>query len=366
MCTSTENLKRYTLIVLALLVCFFVPQTTSAQTQTPEAVLPIYQLIDGAVVQLDPLSGQRTTIATELTASDGTGIASATTQSNTRPVWTAAIDPSGQYVYVVEAVQQDSNGLPTVMDLVQINLATQVRTLVLTENVSNIAFSPDGRHAVITFFLGALGQTNRNACILTVQTLSCQRLNFGTLGVGNGYWLDNDQFLIQVGELDPLRIINVTSGSVTTVTLPEKWYIYLAVPIPSSNTLLISAGERFVTPVPPLVFLQYNLITATLVELPFGPGASYWTIIDLTLSPDGNHLFYGTDGQPYNVVDMNTGNLIASVDLVFTADWVSNEALIVQGSRDGSILEIMNIDATNGQIQSLAQGEAAGGILLGP
>jgi hypothetical protein len=112
--------------------------------------------------------------------------------------------------------------------------------------------------------------------------------------------------------------------------------------------------------------LTYDLDTGVVEQLPYStPNFQEFPLVDAwAFSPDGRYLLY--QGTVANLVEFATGRLIQRFESIFAADWLDNETLLIQGSREGDALELFRINAASGQITPLLSGEAAGGILLVP
>jgi hypothetical protein len=337
----------------------------SAQAVAQVDPVPVYQLYDGAIIELDIVSGHRTAIAVMTTPLESFGMNASLASGEERRVWSAEMDPARENLYLVEAIGRDRYQMPETIELVRVNIRTGEREFLLQQNVSSITFSPDGRRAVVVYYQGDLGQSNQSSCILDVQSGFCVPLNFGREGVGASQWVNNFEFVLRVGELNPLRLINADTLSISQILVPEKWYIYRAAVIPASNSLLISAGDR-TSPNSPVSFLEHDLGSGVTIQQSYSASPQYYVVAELLISPDGRYLLYGGGGSLATLIDRNDGRIIANWETTISAGWADATHLVVQGSRGGNLLEIVSVDARTGQIQVLAQGQDAGGILLSP
>jgi hypothetical protein len=342
----------------------------TAQEETPTVDRDVFLFRNGEVEALNVTTGAAQSIASGI---QPLALSQARTSDETidRRFYAADLSMNAQLMYLIEAwgrnTERDLYNLPTGSELVEVNLRTNERRVIFDDAYSyNFFLSPDERQMVVMHYAGEFLNSRPRACVLDLQTLACQPLDFDYVG-SYAYWIDNVSFIFGVADANPLRLINTQTRQIETLAFPSEWYIYATpVLIPDSRKILVSATPRESPDYPPASLLTYDLDTGVVEQLPYStPNFQEFPLVDAwAFSPDGRYLLY--QGTVANLVEFATGRLIQRFESIFAADWLDNETLLIQGSREGDALELFRINAASGQITPLLSGEAAGGILLVP
>jgi hypothetical protein len=330
-------------------------------TTTIESVLLLQQ---NQLNRLDITTGARQSVA-----SVSAFVEDFSAMNADRRIWSAGIDKSSRFLYLIEAYGSSSNrqilGLPTASELVEVDLQTnQRRVLSSKTTVFNFIVSADRQHMIILYYESEYLFSRQKACILDLVSLICQELNVEAVG-STAFWIDNQQFVIYFASSGELTRVNIDTLSTNPISISSEWFINWATPIPNTRDLLITA-KKLPYNYEPSGFLRYNLDTEMATELPFTSLGfeDFPNIGSFDFSPDGHFLLYSGDASA--LIDFSTGELIQRFEVVVNAGWMSNEILLVQGSVDGASLNIISIDAANRQASLILSGDAAGGILLIP
>lgn len=328
----------------------------------------VYLLRDNQLMHLDPQTGQ-THLVTEFAPLST--VRSTEPDRTERRLYAADIDPAAQYLYQIEVWGRSSNrripNAPTGGELVRIDMVTKERQ-VISKNTTIFHFvlSPDGQRMILFYYDGEFLYSKPRACILDLHSFQCKDLTFDYVRT-TSFWIDNDTFVISINDINTLRLVDAVTGSHTTLALPPEWHIYTAALIPQSNSILVDTHPReLVDRIPPISFLTYDLETGNVQLLPYTAldTGDYTIVNELQFSPSGDYLLYR--GGNVALVDFSSGELIQEFTAVYSAGWLDEHTLLVQGSRHDDALEIMRVDATSKEVTSLLQGEAASGILLIP
>ncbi len=358
-------MARLRLLFLSLSIFLCIPIVSTAQSLQPAA--PVFILRDNRVLRLDAQTGQQmTALELPLPVQNDTSNAANVEAPH---IFLARIDAAAQFVYLIEASGRDQRLLPTATNLVQIDLKTGKRAIIFDHSgIFKFSISPDQQHMVISYYEAAYAWSVQQSCILDLATLDCPPITL-LIGESIAYWLDNESYVITTAEDIRIRLVNAATGTDTPLALPPEWYIYSAVPIPDTRTLLISATKQTdATAVySASSFLTYNIDSDELTELAYrAPNLTDYPLVTRWyFSPDGRYLFYG-GGAKMALIEFSTGRLIGEVKSAINTGWQDNTTLIVQGSRDGNTIEILKINPADGLVTQLATGEAANGFLLMP
>jgi hypothetical protein len=343
------------------------PMLLIAQDAAPP-VYPAYLLQESTLSHLDLATGDRTLVANFASLSS---IAATQPDRVDRRLWAADVDPSGRYLYQIEAWGHSTNpripGAPTGAALVRVNLTTFEREPVFNRaNVFNFVLSPNGQRMLVFFYAGEYLHSTQMVCVWHVITGNCMTLDYDYVA-RTGFWVDEDTFVIGTNDSDPLRLIEADTKVQSIITLPHEWYIYWAAPIPTSNSLLIYVHPReILLEIPPISFILYDIPTGNTHLLPYSAldTSDYLTIDEILISPDTQYMLY--KGLRTALVDFTSGALIQEFTAAYSADWIDDHTLLIQGSRNDGPLEIMRVDASTSQVQTLLSGEDAEGLLLFP
>jgi hypothetical protein len=336
-----------------------------AQDETQPSVYPAYLLQASTLSHLDNATGDRTLVANFASLSS---VAATQPDRVDRRLWAADVDPSGRYLYQIEAWGRSTNrripGAPTGADFVRIDIATGAREMVLDKTtVFNFVLSPDGQQVVIFYNVGEYLYSRQNACVLNLQTFQCQELAFEN--VATALWLNEQQFITRIGDVNPLQLVNVDTLVVQPLVFPPEWQVYWGMQKPGTNLLVVS-GQPYENALEhPNSFLALNLDDGSVQTLPFKALDAYAVVPELNFSPDGLYLLYGDRSQSA-LVNFTSGELIQEFTAAYSADWIDDHTLLLQGSRNDGPLEIMRVDASTGQVQTLLSGDDAEGLLLFP
>jgi hypothetical protein len=285
--------------------------------------------------------------------------------SNSR-IFAAAIRPEIDAIYAIEFIGRDEQGLPTTTNFVKIDMQTGIINDRFSQSgMFNFTVSPSEERVVINFFEGRYGYSTLGACILDFVSRNCLPIE---LMVANTpvFWIDDRYFVMTTLDQSRIQLVDSQTGLSEAISIPSEWYIHSAVPIPGQNALLISA--RLQTDLTnPATLLRLDLASTELQEMSLQPPdlANYPSVSRWVFSRNGNYLLYG-GGPKMALADVNAGRNLLEFEVVVNAGWINDQTLLIQGSRDGAGLEIIRVDATTGVTNVLAQGDAAGGILLIP
>jgi hypothetical protein len=283
--------------------------------------------------------------------------------ANTRVI-DAQIDHTGQYIYLIEASGRDQRGYPTSTQLVQFNLLTGQRHIVLDRSgIFSFSISPNRSKIAVIYYEADFAWSTQQACVLDLQTSICQPVGLRGLGIP-AYWLDNQHCMLMYADVNPIRIVDADTLNVTTITLPADRFIYSSIPI-SASTLFI-ANKLRTNVGQPVSFTYYDIQSGAFQDLPYKAlnFENYGSVNRGQFSPDQQYLLYS--GIKSALIQLSTGQLIREFDIVVNSSWVNASTLLVQGSTDGQALEIFRFDTTTANITQLAIGEAASGIMLIP
>jgi hypothetical protein len=173
-------------------------------TTTTESALLLQQ---NQLTSLDITTGSRQSVATVSALVEDFGTINAD-----RRIWSAGIDKSSRFVYLIEAYGRSSNrqilGLPTGAELVEINLQTNYRRVLSSKTtVFNFIVSADGQHMIILYYESEYLLSRQKACILDLVSLVCQELNTEAVG-STAFWIDNQQFVIYFASSGELTRVN--------------------------------------------------------------------------------------------------------------------------------------------------------------
>ena len=337
-----------------------------AQADALPTDAPVYLLQKNRLSQLDVATGSPQRIAefTPLINAERMG-----SDRVDRRLWAADIDPMGRYLYQVEAWGRSTNwnilNAPTGAELVRIDLATNEREIVFDRTtVFDFVLSPDGQRMVVFYYVEEYLHSRQNACILELQTLGCEVLDFENVGMAE--WLSSKTFLVRSADINPLQVIDAENGESQTLVFPPEWQIYWGTRLPKTHSLLVS-GQPYENALQhPIHFLIYDLDSGNVEFLPYtAPNTvEYITVNELQLSPNAGYLLY--KGFNTALVNFESGELIEEFTSIYSAGWIDDKTLIVQGSRAEGQLEIMRVNAASGEITTLVSGESASGMLLFP
>lgn len=336
--------------------------TLSAQDSTLPAEVPIFLLQDGQIMELNTDTGAQTTI------SQAPALTLSSSSDSTQPfrLFSADIDPAAEWIYVLEFQGLNEQYYPTGTRIMRVNVQTGQEILFRNDpDMYSFAISPDGQRVAIFYLDDTTGLMIQHVCILNIASTYCQPLPFA--GLSSAFlWLDNERLLLTVPESAPVRIVNVETMSIETIDQPEEWFVYTATPIPNTTHLLLAGRLREGGGYVPTSFLTYNFDTAETQVLPFAAlnVDDFPAVGMMSFSSNGQYLLY--QGDAVALIEFATGRLITRLEFVTSFGWLDDQTLLVQGSRDGTTPEIMRIDASTGEIVSLASGDSAGGVLLVP
>lgn len=354
---------QFTLIILWLVTPLLIFSTTIAQTESPLA----YLLQNEQVSQINLLTGEHINII------DLTPLSSIRSDDVTqidRRLWAADIDPTGQYLYQIEAWGHSANrnilGAPTGAELVRIDLTNNTREGILeNKTVFNFVISPNGEKILVFFYGDEYLYSTQLACVLSFDTGNCIPLDYDYVA-NVGHWIDNEKFIIATNDVNPTRLIDAQTGDSETLVFPSEWQVYVGTSIPNSSVVIVP-GQPYENSLPhPISFLTYNLDTQIIQTLPYSaPNTSeYISVNELLVSPDAQYLLY--KGEHTALVDFASGELIQEFTSVYSVDWIDNTTLLLHGSIADEAISIMRVDVATGQITTLLEDEEATGLLLFP
>jgi hypothetical protein len=281
-------------------------------------------------------------------------------------IFAAAVQAEMDTIYAIEHLGRDEQGFPTTTNFVKIDTQTGVINDRFSQSgMFSFTVSPREERVVVNFFEGRYGYSTLGACILDFVSRNCLPIE---LMVANTpvFWIDDRYFVMTTLDQDRIQLVDSQTALSEAIRIPSEWYIHSVVPIPGQNALLISA--RLQTDLTnPATLLRLDLASKELQPMSLQPPdlTNYPSVSRWVFSPNGNYLLYG-GGPKMALADVNAGRNLLEFAFVVNAGWINDHTLLMQGSRDGVQLEIIRVDATTGVTTILAQGDAAGGILLIP
>jgi hypothetical protein len=353
------RLAHYKALVMML---FLLLTTFQALAQTPTPTTPtdtILLLRDNQLVSVASSAARPVTISA---VPMPLGLETFNPASTEWRIWSANIDSSGRYLYTIEASGRSDRQLPAATRLVKTDLTTGIRTVLSDRNgMFTFVLSPDQQQMVVGYYDGEFGVAERRSCVLEISTQECREIPL-TIGTNPGYWIDNQSYLAYGGGL---YIVNATTGVMESIMTPQVWFVYSAVPIPNTRTILINADIRSTAVSEVSHFFTYDLDSTSFSELLYRPLNQDYDIVEgYSFSPNEVYLLYG--GRQMALTEFATGRLIREFDSVLNYGWLDDNTLIIQGALDQATAGILRVNAATGEVTQLAPVSASNGILLVP
>jgi len=266
-------------------------------------------------------------------------------------------DQAEQFIYTVEVIARDNQKQPrpTMLELVQTNLATGERKVLMTqEGLFQFVPSPDGQYLLVTYFEpGAeFGVGWARACILDLGSNQCVEIKDVTLAYYGSEWLSSTRLLLLSWD-HQLYTYDLETSQLTLHFIPtDQWDVVASARVPGTEQVLLSADRLPGDLAAPISFVVYNLKTEQLTELPYTALSAQpysYGVDRLLISSDGRYLFYaGLDKRA--LVEFATGQLIAEFDNVFQASWLNDGRSLALYSPNG----VQVFDAVTRQTTTLA------------
>lgn len=344
--------KVFLIAITLFMLCFM---TAAAQSSNPVAPEDILVLQDATVYRF---SAQKTQDAAQ---ADFTQAASTTSVPGLNladpDLVSIGADRLKQFVYTVEIIARDKQKQPrpTMLELVQTNLATGERKVLMTqEGLFQFIPSPDGRYLLVTYFEpGAeFGVGWARACVIDLASNQCVAIKDVTLAYSGSEWISPTRLLILSWERQ-LYTFDVETNEIILHSVPtDQWSIITSARVPGTEQILLSADPVSGDLAAPTSFVLYDLKTGQLTQLAYTALTTqpYSRGVDtLLFSSDGRYLFYaGLDKRA--LVEFATGELIAEFDYVFGASWLNDSRSLVLRSPNG----VQVFDAVTRQTTTLA------------
>ncbi len=306
-------------------------------------------LVDGTTLYLWDSTTQNKTPYLDLLSQTGTEL---------RDV---KIDPAQHFVYTVEGpLTQNGLGTETEANQVfQINILTKDRKLLFSaSDITTLTISPDSQLMLTNHYVSGGRETNtQTLCVLDTSTGQCTEIN-ARIGPGTERWIDNQTFVATFQSDQTLHTVNAKTFAQQALPGLESWWIYDDVLVPGQRLLLIGAHSRTAPVTSPAQFLTLNLDTSQVTVLAYSAAnASYVSLTDMQLSPNGNYFLYG-DSYNYELVDFHTGTIISELTKVVYVVWTpdSQNLIAIQALDDGSYPTIQ-VNAATGQVSQLSASE---------
>lgn len=280
-------------------------------------------------------------------------------------ILSADIPKTGNFLYTLEGSGRTERQLPTATQLVRTDLITGERVILSNRNgIYGFVLSPDQQHMIVGYHDGEFGVAQQYSCILDLQTLECRDVPM--IATSNlGFWLDNQRYLGFGVSPFGLVIVSTDTGIPQPLPVAAEWFVYSAVPIPNTRTLLLSARLRSDTARNASQFLTLDVDTHALQNFTYDAANENYALVETwSFSPDGHYLLYG--GLRRVLVEFQTGRQIQEFDTVFNSGWVNNNTLVVQGALNATTNGILRTDANTGNTVQIRTSSEAYGILIVP
>ncbi len=264
-----------------------------------------------------------------------------------------ALDRTNQYIYTLEVISKDERGLPYALQIVQTNILTQNQKSLLTKvGLFTFLMSPNNDKILALYFDGEFGRSGQHACVLTLVSGTCNELNL-PLAPKVMQWIDNQTFVV-LSLKRQLYLVNSSTLEMTLLPIPDTWDIVSAVPIPGTNSLLLSVNPKnYVTA--PVQFLKFDLSTMRLTDFPYDAlNSDYTSVQDWWFSPDGQYLLYGAGGSFGMVlVEFKTGQLITELKNVYSPVWFPDSKGVMLLYRTADQSSVIKFDLQTKQSSTL-------------
>lgn len=326
----------------------------------------IYLLRDDQLLQWNVLSPEAQPIEVLQT-----GLNLETFTPNAADEWrilSARVDQTEAFLYTLETFGRTKRHLPTTTRLVQTDLTTGERTVLVDRNgLFSFVLSPDQTHMIVAFYEGDYAESRKYACVLDLASKNCQNIDL-EISYDPGYWIDDHNYVVySFGPNSDLYKVDIESDKPVRLSLPHKWYVYSGAPIPATETLMISARQRTDANQNGSQFIKLDLATMQQEILPYRAlDDDYSGVGSWAFSQDGAYLLYGGITQSKALINLESGGLIMEIQSVISSAWLNERTLVVQRNIDNTDTEIILLDAASGEKTQLAQGDDATGLLIVP
>ncbi len=328
--------------------------TVAAQTPVPALPEDILVLRDTTLYRFRAQTTQGVEQAAFTQAASATTVAELNLADP--DIVSVGADRAKQFVYTVEVIARDNQEQPrpTMLELVQTNLATGERRVLMTQpGLFHFVPSPDGRYLLVTYFepRTEYGGGWARVCILDLGSNECPEVKDFTTNPAGGQWISPTRLLILSWTHQLYTFDLVTNELVSHPIAEDQWFINGAINVPGTEQILLSM-DGLSNPGAPNSFALYDLQTGQFTQLPYTAlnTQTYNHDVDtLLFSSDGRYLLYaGLD--TYALVEFATGQLITEFDHVFQASWLDDGRSLVLDSPNG----IQVFDAVTRQTTTLA------------